>query len=210
MVWCVKTNDKADMALQTQARLIDMLTVGKQKGKIWANVLILNKGVMEATDAEDCRGPVEAARKTCPLAQPRTLGYKFAREDQLKRLSSEDRMAERILTREEALERLERELAALPPALQVVFADQQCRACGQVGDQRLMEDFCHKAKVKGHTDNPRLKKKHSKPVIGAAYAAGTVGVVGLGAAAALVPGGELLLLGAPMVLSPGAVMTVRR
>ena len=56
----MKTNDKADMALQTQARLIDMLTVGQQKGRIWANVLILNKGVMEATDAEDCRGPVHS------------------------------------------------------------------------------------------------------------------------------------------------------
>ena len=46
--------------------------------------------------------------------------------------------------------------------------------------------------------------------MGLACVGGGVGIIGLSTAAALVPGGELILLGLPMVMGPGAVMSGHR
>ena len=50
----------------------------------------------------------------------------------------------RMLTPEEVRAELEAEFSQLPPPLTVVFANKKCRACGQTGDPRLMEDMCHR------------------------------------------------------------------
>ena len=67
-----------DMTLQTQAKLIDMLTKDEDRGQIWANVIILSKGTLKKTAKEDCIGAEMAAREICKTASPRSLGYKFA------------------------------------------------------------------------------------------------------------------------------------
>ena len=195
VVWCVTPNARMDMTLQTQAKLIDMLTKDGDKGKIWANVIILSKGTLKKTAKEDCIGAEMAAREICKTASPISLGYKFAEEDDLEDLSTDVRKKRRLLTEPEILEQLEQEISKLPEPVQVVFSNKKCKDCGQTGDPRLMDDWCHRKMMLGHTGALRLKKKHSKPLIGAAYAAGAVGVIGLGTASALVPGSELLLIG---------------
>ena len=195
VVWCVTPNQKMDMMLQTQAKLIDMLTQKEDKGNIWNNVILLSKGTLKKTAKEDCIGAEMAAKEVCETACPRSLGYKIADVEDLEDLSPDARKKRRILTEAEALRELEQELSKLPDPVQVVFQNKKCRDCGQVGDPRLMEDFCHRRMVLGHPGALRLKKKYSKPMIGAAYAAGAVGVIGLGTASALVPGSELLLVG---------------
>lgn len=83
-----------------------------------------------------------------------------------------------------------------------------------------MEDRCHRAVTKGHTGN--LKQRFSKAQVGSwqeprtlpgqvgvACAGGAAGVVGLSLAAALVPA-ETVLLGLPMVVGPGALMSGHR
>jgi len=212
VVWCVNPNEKMDMMLQKQAKLIDMLTKDEDKGKIWANVIILSKGTLRETAKEDCIGAEMAARQICASASPRSLGYKFANEDDLKEteLSTSYRKKLRFLTQVEALEQLEQEIEKLPEPVQVVFSNKKCKGCGQTGDPRLMDDLCHREMVMGHKGNLRLKKKPSKLRIGAASATSAVGVIGLGIVSVLVPGGYLLLYGVPVLMLPGSGMALHR
>jgi len=210
VVWCVSPNERMDMMLQNQAKLIDMLTKDLDKGKIWANVIILSKGTLRETAKEDCIGAEMAARQICASASPRSLGYKFAEEIDLVELSSEVRKRRRLLTEPEALEQLEQEMAKLPEPVQVVFSNKKCKGCGQTGDPRLMDDLCHREMVMGHKGNLRLKKKPSKLRIGAASATSAVGVIGLGIVSVLVPGGHLLLYGVPVLMLPGSGMALHR
>ena len=55
---------------------------------------------------------------------------------------------------------LEAVLARLPAPMRVVFSQQMCLACGQEGDPRLMEDRCHRNKVRGHTGD--LEQRFTK------------------------------------------------
>ena len=70
-----------------------------------------------------------------------------------------------------------------------------------------MEDKCHRTKKQGHVG--KLEQRFSKTQIGVAAAGGLAGVVGLSAAAAAV-GSELVLIGLPFVVGPGAVMSGHR
>jgi len=210
VVWCVSPNERMDMMLQNQAKLIDMLTKDLDKGKIWANVIILSKGTLRETAKEDCIGAEMAARQICASASPRSLGYKFAEEIDLVELSSEVRKRRRLLTEPEALEQLEQEMAKLPEPVQVVFSNKKCKGCGQTGDPRLMDDLCHREMVMGHQGNLGLKKKPSKLRIGVASATSAVGVIGLGIVSVLVPGGHLLLYGVPVLMLPGSGMALHR
>ena len=118
-----------------------------------------------------------AAKKVFVHAEPKTIGYQFATEKVLAGTSEELRREElRSLTDPEIREKLEAELGKLPPSIQVVFANKQCQACGQVGsqqfklniqestsqtgDSRLMDDICHRTLKKGHTG--KLKQRFSK------------------------------------------------
>ena len=158
VVWCVTPQPRMDATLQAQARFIDTFTVGEDSGKIWSNVLIhCKKG---KTD-EDCQGAVMAAKNMCVHAAPRTLGYEFAAPEDVEGMSTELRLERhKLFTKAEALVALEQEVAALPPAIQVVFANQRCRACGQTGDPRLMVDRCHRVLRRGHTGG--LDQRFSK------------------------------------------------
>jgi energy-coupling factor transporter ATP-binding protein EcfA2 len=213
VVWCVVPNLKNDSVMKRFARLIDMFTVGNDKGLIWSNVLIISKGRC-STIEKDCLGPVSAAKEVCLSAAPRQVGYISGTQDTIDALGpigDEIRKKNlRELMPDEIRKKLEEELAAMPPSVQVVFANKRCRTCAQTGDPRLMEDKCHKEKVSGHTDGRREKKPHSKSKIAVAYTAGTVAVAGLGTAMAFLPGTELLALGVPAVMGPGAAMSVRR
>ena len=227
VVWCVSPNERMDKTLQTQAKLIDMLTQDQDWGKIWSNVIILCKGKLRKTAKEDCVGAEMAAKEICRTASPRSLGYQFAEEEHMTDFKPDVRKKYRLLTKQEVLEQLEQEISELPEPVQVVFSNKKCKACGQTGDPRLMDDKCHRTMVLGHRGPLREKKKHSRPLIGAAYAVGTVGVVGLATASALVPGSELLLIGVsiqcwwlpaaniifsqvPMCMGPGSGMALRR
>ena len=55
---------------------------------------------------------------------------------------------------------LEAVLSRLPAPMRVVFSQQMCLACGQEGDPRLMEDRCHRNKVRGHTGD--LEQRFTK------------------------------------------------
>ena len=44
VVWCVLPQPRMDSTLQAQAKFIDMFTDKNDKGKIWANVVIICKG----------------------------------------------------------------------------------------------------------------------------------------------------------------------
>ena len=70
-----------------------------------------------------------------------------------------------------------------------------------------MEDKCHRSKIRGHTGS--LGQRFSKTQVGIAAAGGLAGVVGLSTAAAVSEAG-LVLLGLPLVLGPGAVMSGHR
>jgi len=205
VVWCVLPQIRMDSVLQAQARFIDMFT---DKGRIWSNVIILCKGKGPAESAaEDCKGAVMAAKKANVHAEPRTVGYQFATAKVLAGASEEFRREElRSLTDPEIREKLEAELSSLPPSIQVVFANKRCQACGQTGDPRLMEDTCHRGLKKGHIG--ALKQRFSKAQTGAAVTMGAVGIVGLSVAAALAS--EFILLGLPLVMGPGAVMSTHR
>lgn len=205
VVWCVLPQPRMDAMLQAQAKFIDMFTMEGDKGKIWSNVLILCKGKLSQKASEDCQGAVTAAKKVYVHAAPHTMGYQFADPEVVKETTETLRRDNlRMLTEDEIRAQLEAKLAAMPPCLQVVFANQQCRACGQTGDPRLMEDICHRKKTFGHTGE--LDQRFSKVQVGAACGLGAVGIVGLSTAAALAPGSELVLLGLPMVMGPGACM----
>jgi len=205
VVWCVLPQIRMDSVLQAQARFIDMFT---DKGRIWSNVVILCKGKGPGeSPAEDCKGAVMAAKKVNVHAEPRTVGYQFATAKVLAGASEEFRREElRSLTDPEIRDKLEAELSSLPSSIQVVFANKRCQACGQTGDPRLMEDTCHRALKKGHTG--QLKQRFSKVQTVAAVGVGTVGIVGLSVAA--VVASEYVLLGLPLVMGPGSVMTTHR
>ena len=65
----------------------------------------------------------------------------------------------RKLTEEEARAAVRAAVEVLVPRkvrvegeeVQVVFAEQECRRCGQEGDGRLMVDRCHARRGRGHT-----------------------------------------------------------
>jgi energy-coupling factor transporter ATP-binding protein EcfA2 len=217
VIWCVNQDAVADAVLQAQAKLIDTLTVNEDWGKIWPNVVILFKGSIADTAAEDCRAAKAAAQKVYNRAEPRTLGYKLAGANATtgpSQMTKEQRLANRILTKEDAQEKMEEELRDLK-SIQVMFENKQCLDCGQTGDWRTMVDMCHKKKVQGHPAGAKQKKMFSKLQVGSAYAAGTVGAAGMVTATVLAgPAAELLLLGTcvgPCVaIGPGVGMTVAR
>ena len=112
------------------------------QGIIWdLQLTILTSFVAQGpaeTAAEDCKGAVMAAKKVFVHAEPKTIGYQFATEKVLAGTSQEFRREElRSLTDPEIREKLEAELGKLPPSIQVVFANKQCQACGQVGSQQF-------------------------------------------------------------------------
>ena len=110
----------------------------------------------------------------------------------------------RKLTKEEIRDELETKLSQLPPPVTVVFANKRCRACGQTGDPRLMEDKCHRNKVRGHTGT--LKQRFSKPVVAGSLGFGAAGSVALGVAAGVTTAGSLVLVGLPFILLPGIIL----
>ena len=114
----------------------------------------------------------------------------------------------RKLTKEEIRDELETEFSQLPPPVTVVFANKRCRACGQTGDPRLMEDKCHRNKVRGHTGT--LKQRFSKPVVAGSLGLGAAGSVALGVAALFTPPGALVLVGLPFILLPGLTVGCHR
>ena len=109
----------------------------------------------------------------------------------------------RMLTPDEIRSELETEFRQLPPPVTVVFANKRCRACGQTGDPRLMEDKCHRNKVRGHTGT--LEQRFSKPVVAGSLGLGTAGSLALGGAAYKATAG-LALVGLPFLLLPGLII----
>ena len=108
-----------------------------------------------------------------------------------------------MLTPDEIRSELESEFSQLPPPVTVVFANKRCRACGQTGDPRVMEDMCHRTKVRGHPGT--LQQRFSKPVVAGSLGFGAAGslVLGVAAGAAMNP---LVLVGLPFILLPGIIL----
>ena len=110
----------------------------------------------------------------------------------------------RMLTPDEIRSELETEFRQLPPPVTVVFANKRCRACGQTGDPRLMEDKCHRNKVRGHTGT--LEQRFSKPVVAGSLGLGTAGSLALGVTAGVSTAGAIVLVGLPFILLPGLII----
>ena len=112
-----------------------------------------------------------------------------------------------MLTPEEIRSELETEFSQLPPPVTVVFANKRCRACGQTGDPRVMEDMCHRTKVRGHPGT--LQQRFSKPVVAGSLGFGAAGslILGVAAGAAMNP---LVLVGLPFILVPGLTVACHR
>ena len=75
VVWCVEPKVRMTPGLQSQAKIIDMLTEGEDAGKIWSNVLIICRGSpgRNADVEADWQGAVMAAKSVYPAASPRTV-----------------------------------------------------------------------------------------------------------------------------------------
>ena len=113
-----------------------------------------------------------------------------------------------MLTPEEIRSELETEFSQLPPPVTVVFANKRCRACGQTGDPRVMEDMCHRTKVRGHPGT--LQQRFSKPVVAGSLGFGAAGSLALSVTAAVTPAGALVLVGLPFILVPGLTVACHR
>ena len=64
-----------------------------------------------------------------------------------------------VKTDEEIQKILKEELRKLQP-IQIISKDSKCSACGDVNDRRLMSDYCHLEKTRGHPG--RIVNIHSK------------------------------------------------
>jgi len=209
VIWCVVPQPRMDSTLQAQANFIDMFTTETDKGRIWSNVIIVCKGKLAKTAFEDCQGARMAAKKSYMHADPKCLGYEFATDEVLEGASEKLRKENlRMLTKDEIRTELEEAFTGLPDCVQVVFSNQRCRACGQTGDPRLMEDKCHRNKKSGHLGT--LQQRFSKVQVGVAAAGGLAGLAGLTTAAILAPEADLVMLALPVVMGPGAVMSGHR
>lgn len=210
VVWCIMPTPRMDANLQAQAKFIDMFTPDDEKtpeneaGRIWNNVVIICKGKINPDLSGDVQGAVMASKQASVHADPLSIRYEFAEPEILEGTNEKLRKETlRMLTPEEIRAELELLFSKLPVPVPVVFANQKCLACGQEGDPRLMSDFCHRTKKKGHTG--QLDQRFSRPTVGAAMGVGAVGTVALSiaAAAAATP---LVLIGLPLVLIPGLTL----
>jgi len=113
--------------------------------------VVVCKGKMAAELDTDVQGARKAAQTQNIYCTLPALRYTFATPEIIAGASKELRKDQlRMLTKDEVREELEEVLEKLPPPVRVVFSNQMCRACGQVGDQRLMEDKCHREKTRDH------------------------------------------------------------
>merc|ERR1712048_564888 len=194
VVWCVKPGCRRDAVLQEQANYIHRFITDEEKagGKIWSNVPIVCKGKDNDKLAVDVRGATSAARKIYTDAKPRTIRYGLASERDIKETSESYRKeCSRKLTPEEIRSELEEEFSQLPPPVTVVFGNKRCRACGQTGDPRLMEDKCHRNKIRDHTGT--LKQRFSKPIVAGSLGLGAAGSVALGVTAVVLTEGLVMV-----------------
>lgn len=207
VLWCVSPTPRMDAMLQQQAQYINTFTAEdastreKEAGAIWDNVVIVCKGKLAADLATDVQGAMMAAKPHNVHAQPLALRYEFATEEVV--AGTTEALRKDVLcqlTHDEVRQELEAVLARLPAPMRVVFSQQMCLACGQEGDPRLMEDRCHRDKVRGHTGDleQRFTKKQAGVSLGLGGVASAV-LIGLAAATAT----PLVLLAMVPVMAPG-------
>lgn len=216
VIWNVFGQNRVDNNLASQAKFIDQFL----DNTIWSNVIIITRGYV---DENDWGGALKAAKNCFNGANPTCLGYKFVtKEDKerirngLQKIKNEEAkiQAEEMMKTErhndhkftdgEIKVMLEDIMIALEP-LPIKFDKKKCLDCGQVNDIRLMEDICHKEKVKGHAG--KLKQRFSKAVAGASTGGGVVAAAGVATTLIiLAPEALSLLVLSPLLIAPGAYL----
>jgi len=221
VLWFVMPTPRMDSMLQQQAKFIESFTTEdestreKEAGQIWTNVVIVCKGKL-ATELEgDVQGAQMAAKPFNLHAEIPAVRYEFASPEVLAGTTETLRKETLCMfTPDEVRAEVERVLKQLPQAVQVVFANQQCLACGQKGDPRLMEDKCHREKRLGHTG--KLKQRFSKRQVKISTGGGglaTLGLIGAAIGVGISSGGALIaipLVAILPVMAPGLVVAGHR
>jgi len=221
VLWFITPTPRMDAILQKQAEFIEQFTLEdpstreKEAGLMWSNTVVVCKGKMAAELDTDVQGARKAAQTQNIYCTLPALRYTFATPEIIAGASKELRKDQlRMLTKDEVREELEEVLEKLPPPVRVVFSNQMCRACGQVGDPRLMEDKCHREKTRGHPGE--LTQRFTERKTNLAMGAGGVGTaillgatvgIGVGVGGGLVALPLILII---PVMAPGLTMAGHR
>jgi len=221
VLWFITPTPRMDAILQKQAEFIEQFTMEddttreKEAGLMWSNTVIVCKGKMAAELDMDAQGARMAARTQNIYCNLPAIRYSFATPEIVAgatTLLRKDSL--RMLTKDEVREELEEVLGKLPPPVRVVFSNQRCCACGQVGDPRLMENKCHREKARGHTGKlvQRFTEKQGTVSLGAG-GVGTAILLGATVAIGATVGGGLVavpLVAIIPVMAPGLAIAGHR
>merc|ERR1712106_548340 len=80
-------------------------------------------------------------------------------KEKLPQLDIETRHKMLIYTDDEVVDNIGNALGHLENSIQVIFEDQECLDCGEVGDSRLLSSYCHMESMLSHP----LTLKHHHP-----------------------------------------------
>lgn len=220
VIWNVFGQNRADNNVASQAKFINQFA----DSEIWSNVIIITRGYVNEYDGQ---GAVKAAKNCFNGAQPTCLAYKFVTKEDEERISNgvqkvkneeaklqveemmkTERHNDHKYTDKEIKVMLEDIMKTLTP-VPIKFNNKRCLDCGQVSDERLMEDICHKEKVKGHAGE--MKQKYSKIVAGASTGGGAAAVAGLATTIIILDPSLLGIMAlSPLLMAPGAYFSGHR
>ena len=138
IIWTVLPNVRKDATLSNQAKMINMF---KEKD-IWHNVIIVCK--QSRNPIEDSKGAVAAAREFNQFAVIPQLGFTYIDDNSFtkrQREKFEDKSVRddfMVKTDREVSHLIHATIASLGPPMKVIFNDQRCLDCSEIGDSRLM------------------------------------------------------------------------
>jgi len=166
IVWTVVSQERKDARLRKQAEFINQF----KDVDIWDNVIILVKQPGSYNLNQASQGAHEAAKYYAgEMSQHQVLGFTYLDEkipeatlEKLRSLSPLERADRLLVTDEELVEHLDRALGNIDHPVQIIFEDRQCTACGVIGDERLLPDFCHLEQ--GFVHKRQLKNFHPEPI----------------------------------------------
>jgi len=221
VLWFITPTPRMDAILQKQAEFIEQFTMEddstreKEAGLMWSNTVIVCKGKMAAELDMDVQGARMAARTQNIYCNLPAIRYSLATPEIVAgatTLLRKDSL--RMLTKDEVRGELEEVLGKLPSPVRVVFSNQRCLACGQVGDPRLMENKCHREVKRGHKG--KLEQRFTENQATLSMGAGGIGtavLLGATIGVGVTVGGGLVavpLVAIIPVMAPGLAIAGHR
>ena len=114
---------------------------------------------------QDGSGALTAAKSFHSNKEVKVIGYRYLNDSsitsdqrQLLNENIETRKTFNVLTDSEIVSLINDNLDSLPPPAQIVFRNQRCVNCGEVGDKRLLSPYCHLEKCWKHPG--KLQRVH--------------------------------------------------